>query len=65
MSYGPWGGNGGMHFDDGRYTGVREIHLARTGGLVSLRVCYDNNGQSVWGNKNGGSAGVKMEKVDN
>lgn len=63
VSHGPWGGNGGMLFDDGVYTGVREIHLTRYGGVVSIRVCYDLNGQAIWGNKNGGSGGIRLDKV--
>ncbi|KAJ9166061.1 hypothetical protein P3X46_020860 [Hevea brasiliensis] len=63
VSYGPWGGNGGMLFDDGVYTGVREIHLTRYGGVVSIRVCYDLNGQAIWGNKNGGSGAIRLDKI--
>ncbi|KAJ4832619.1 hypothetical protein Tsubulata_046269 [Turnera subulata] len=37
VSNGPWGGTGGMIFDDGVYTGVREVHLSRYGGVVSIR----------------------------
>lgn len=62
-SCGPWGGDGGIVFDDGIYTGVREIHITRSGGLVSMRVCYDHKGRAVWGNKNGGSAGLKLDKI--
>lgn len=63
LSLGPWGGDGGMIFDDGIYTGVREVHITRSGGLVSIRVCYDQNGKVVWGNKHGGSGGLKLDKV--
>ncbi|XP_002510454.2 jacalin-related lectin 3 [Ricinus communis] len=63
VSYGPWGGNGGMIFDDGVYTGVREIHITRYGGVLSLRVCYDLSGQAIWGNKNGGSGGIRLDKI--
>lgn len=63
VSYGPWGGPAGLLFDDGVYTGVREIHLTRSGGVVSIRVCYDLNGQAVWGIKNGGSGGIRLDKV--
>ncbi|KNA14259.1 hypothetical protein SOVF_109120 isoform A [Spinacia oleracea] len=63
LSFGPWGGDGGMIFDDGIYTGVREVHLTRSGGLVSIRVCYDQNGKMVWGNKHGGSGGLKHDKI--
>ncbi|KAF8410537.1 hypothetical protein HHK36_003068 [Tetracentron sinense] len=63
VSYGPWGGNGGMTFDDGVYTGVREVQLTRNGGISSIKVCYDRNGQAIWGNKNGGSSGIRMDKI--
>ncbi|XP_038716895.1 jacalin-related lectin 3-like isoform X3 [Tripterygium wilfordii] len=63
VSYGPWGGNGGTVFDDGVYTGVREIHLTRYGGIFSLKVCYDMNGQAIWGTKHGGSGGIRLDKI--
>ncbi|XP_057539349.1 jacalin-related lectin 3-like isoform X3 [Amaranthus tricolor] len=63
LSLGPWGGDGGTTFDDGIYTGVREVYITRTGGLVSIRVCYDLNGKPVWGNKNGGTGGLKLDKI--
>uniref|UniRef100_A0A803MX75 Jacalin-type lectin domain-containing protein n=1 Tax=Chenopodium quinoa TaxID=63459 RepID=A0A803MX75_CHEQI len=63
QSLGPWGGDGGTNFDDGIYTGVREVHIMRSGGLVSIRVCYDQNGKVVWGNKHGGSGGLKLDKI--
>lgn len=63
LSLGPWGGEGGMVFDDGIYAGVREVHITRSGGLVSIRVCYDQNGRMVWGHKSGGSGGLKLDKV--
>ena len=39
------------------------MYITRTGGLVSIRVCYDLNGKPVWGNKNGGTGGLKLDKV--
>uniref|UniRef100_A0A7C9DXH2 Jacalin-type lectin domain-containing protein n=1 Tax=Opuntia streptacantha TaxID=393608 RepID=A0A7C9DXH2_OPUST len=63
VSFGPWGADSGTNFDDGIYTGVREIHITRSGGLVSIRVCYDKNGKAVWGDKNGGTGGVKLDKI--
>ncbi|KAL5557961.1 hypothetical protein UlMin_034172 [Ulmus minor] len=64
VSYGPWGGNGGVLFDDGVYTGVRGIHVARSAVVVSIRVCYDMNGQAVWGNKNGGNGAFRLDKIN-
>ncbi|KAL4655077.1 hypothetical protein ACB092_01G424900 [Castanea dentata] len=56
-----------MQFDDGRYyTGVREIQLTRSGGgLVSIQVLYDFNGEARWGKENGVSVrgGSTLEKV--
>ncbi|KAJ4828065.1 hypothetical protein Tsubulata_020839 [Turnera subulata] len=63
VSNGPWGGTGGMIFDDGVYTGVREVHLSRYGGVVSIRVCYDLNGEAIWGSKNGGNGGTRLDKI--
>eukprot|EP01018_Ginkgo_biloba_P020972 Gb_08638 [translate_table: standard] len=62
--YGPWGGNGGSLFDDGIYTGVRQIVLTRGAGIASMKVEYDRNGQSIWGNRHGGtSSGIKTDRI--
>ncbi|XP_039070036.1 jacalin-related lectin 3-like, partial [Hibiscus syriacus] len=61
--YGHGGGHGGAMFDDGTYTGVRQIVLSRNVGIVSLKVCYDREGQSLWGS-NGGIGGFKKERVN-
>ncbi|KAB2023279.1 hypothetical protein ES319_D06G007100v1 [Gossypium barbadense] len=63
ITYGPWGGNGGTKFDDGTYTGVRQITLSRNVGIVSIKVCYDRNGQAHWGSKHGGTGGFKTERI--
>ncbi|XP_043709001.1 jacalin-related lectin 3-like, partial [Telopea speciosissima] len=60
---GPWGGDAGMTFDDGVYTGVREVHIVRNGGIVYIKACYDRNGQAIWGNRNGGKTGLRLDKV--
>ena len=62
--YGPWGGAGGSQFDDGTYTGIRQIHLSRHVGIVSIRVQYDRDGQAIWGSKHGGTGGFKSDKVN-
>lgn len=61
--HGPWGGIGGIMFDDGIYTGVRQINLSRSVGIVWMKVCYDFKGQAVWGSKHGGRGGFKHDKV--
>ncbi|KAA8528689.1 hypothetical protein F0562_036044 [Nyssa sinensis] len=63
VTYGAWGGTGGTVFDDGVYTGIKQIHLSRNVGLVWIRVLYVQNGQDVWGNKNGGTGGYKSDKI--
>lgn len=62
-TYGPWGGIGGAMFDDGTFTGIRQINLSRNVGIVSIKVCYDRNGQAVWGSKHGGTGGFRHDKI--
>ncbi|CAN6805074.1 unnamed protein product, partial [Brassica oleracea] len=61
--HGPWGGIGGIMFDDGIYTGIRQINLSRSVGIVWMKVCYDFKGQAVWGSKHGGRGGFKHDKI--
>lgn len=62
--YGPWGGSGGSIFDDGVYTGVRQIVLSRGAGISSMKVEYDRNGLSIWGNRHGGTtSGIKTDRI--
>ncbi|XP_047324380.1 jacalin-related lectin 3 isoform X2 [Impatiens glandulifera] len=63
VSHGTWGGAGGTTFDDGIYTGIRQITLSRNMGIVYLRVLYDKNGEATWGGKNGGNGGYKSDKI--
>ena len=63
VRFGPWGGNSGTIFDDGIYTGVRQINLTRGLGIFSMKVLHDRNGQAIWGDKRGVSGGARPEKV--
>uniref|UniRef100_A0A803M619 Jacalin-type lectin domain-containing protein n=2 Tax=Chenopodium quinoa TaxID=63459 RepID=A0A803M619_CHEQI len=54
---GPWGGNGGTSWDDGCYSGVREIKLVYDRCIDSITVVYDKNGKSVKSEKHGGNGG--------
>ncbi|XP_043713347.1 jacalin-related lectin 3 [Telopea speciosissima] len=63
IPYGPWGGSGGTIFDDGTFTGIRQVYLTRNAGITSIRVLYDRNGQAIWGSKNGGSGGIRTDKI--
>ncbi|KAK1375962.1 Jacalin-type lectin domain-containing protein [Heracleum sosnowskyi] len=60
---GPWGGNGGASWDDGVYSGVREIVLVYDHCIDSIRVIYDKHGKLVTGEKHGGVGGNKMAEI--
>ena len=60
---GPWGGSGGASWDDGVYSGVREIILVYDTCIDSIRVIYDKHGKIVKGEKHGGVGGSKMAEV--
>lgn len=64
VTCGPWGGIGGYVFDDGTYTGIRQINLSRNVGIVWIRVLYDYDGEAIWGSKQGGTGGFKNDKVN-
>ncbi|KAG9147057.1 hypothetical protein Leryth_005308 [Lithospermum erythrorhizon] len=63
VALGPFGGTGGTLFDDGVYDGIRQINISRNVGIVYIRVCYELNGQPVWGSKNGMTGGFKYDKI--
>lgn len=63
VTCGPWGGIGGYVFDDGTYTGIRQINLSRNVGIVWIRVLYDYDGEAIWGSKQGGTGGFKNDKI--
>lgn len=54
---GPWGGDGGRPWDDGVFSGIKQIYLTRKEGICSIQIEYDRNGQSVWSIKHGGDGG--------
>ncbi|KAF8407133.1 hypothetical protein HHK36_006258 [Tetracentron sinense] len=54
---GPSGGNGGTGWDDGKFSGVREITLVYERCIDSFRVLYDKKGKSVLAEKHGGNGG--------
>ena len=50
----PWGGDGGKHWDDGVFTGIKKIFLTKGEAIYSIQFEFDCNGQSMWSNKHGG-----------
>ncbi|XP_058759158.1 jacalin-related lectin 19-like isoform X3 [Vicia villosa] len=60
---GPWGGNGGTSWDDGTFTGVREITLVYDRCIDSIRAVYDKNGKPFTADKHGGVGGKKTAEI--
>ncbi|KAJ9692143.1 hypothetical protein PVL29_011291 [Vitis rotundifolia] len=63
MVVGPWGGDGGSSWDDGSYSGVREITIFYGDCIDSIRVVYDKNGEPVSGDKHGGGGGGQTSEI--
>ncbi|KAI3989187.1 hypothetical protein MKX01_033223 [Papaver californicum] len=60
---GPWGGDGGQPWDDGVFTGIKQIFLTKGEAICSLQIEYDRNGQSVWSTRHGGSGGDTTNRI--
>ncbi|RWR73845.1 jacalin-related lectin 3 isoform X1 [Cinnamomum micranthum f. kanehirae] len=68
ISVGPLGGDGGSQFDDGVYTGIRQLVVVHGAAIDSIQIKYYKKGSSVWSDKHGGgggggSAGTRIEKI--
>ncbi|KAJ0087017.1 hypothetical protein Patl1_09216 [Pistacia atlantica] len=63
VAVGPWGGQNGVHWDDGVYTTVRQLVIAHGAGIDSIQIEYDKKGSQVWSAKHGGNGGSKLDKV--
>lgn len=60
---GPWGGDGGRPWDDGVFSGIKQIYITRGQAITSMQIEYDRNGQSVWSTKHGAGSGEATHKV--
>lgn len=60
---GPWGGDGGKLWDDGVFTGIKQVFLTKSEVICSIQIEYDRHGQSVWSVKHGGNSGTKTHRV--
>lgn len=60
---GPWGGRGGNPWDDGVYSGIRQIVVGFGSAIDNIKVEYVRNGQSVWSARRGGNGGSKTVTV--
>lgn len=63
IKVGPWGGQGGASWDEGRYSGVRSITLTYGRCIDSIRAEYDKNGKSILGDRHGGNGGTRSIQV--
>lgn len=55
---GPWGGDGGKPWDDGVYSGIKQVYITRGDFINSIQIEYDRSGQSVWSTRHGGSGEI-------
>ena len=62
---GPWGGDGGKQWDDGVFSGIKQIFITKVEAICSIQIEYDRNGQSVWSVKHGGNGGTATHRVIN
>lgn len=62
VAVGQWGGEGGSPWDDGAYTGIRQIVISHGAAIDAILVEYDQEGESVWSKKHGVSGG-RIDKV--
>ncbi len=60
---GPWGGDGGRPWDDGVFSGIKQIFITRAEAICSIQIEYDRNGQTVWSVKHRGSGGTATNRV--
>ena len=64
IKVGIWGGHGGSGWDDGSYSGIREITLKYDQCIDSIQVLYsDKAGNPVISQKHGGTGGNKTSQV--
>ena len=63
---GPWGGHGGMEWDDGVFPAIRELHLYVGDSVIhAIRVLYQSrDGEPVWSPKHGGEGGDPSDPVN-
>ncbi|KAL0012775.1 hypothetical protein SO802_007883 [Lithocarpus litseifolius] len=62
---GPWGGHGGMEWDDGVFLAIRELHLYVGDSVIhAIRVLYERkDGEPVWSPKHGGDGGDQIKTI--
>lgn len=64
VSSGPCGGGGGSRWDDGIYSGIRQIVITHGACIDSIQIEYEKDGRSVWSKKHGGNGGNNTDTVN-
>lgn len=52
---GPFGGQGGHHWDDGKFNGVKKIKMMLEDVVSYISIEYDDNDESIWSSTHGHS----------
>jgi hypothetical protein len=62
---GPWGGHGGMQWDDGVFYAIRELHLHFGDSFIhAIHILYETTDRKcVWSQRHGGTGGDKIYRV--
>ncbi|KAF8013848.1 hypothetical protein BT93_I1646 [Corymbia citriodora subsp. variegata] len=63
---GPFGGQGGLHWDDGQFNGVKKIKMMLEDAVICISFEYDNKGESIWSSTHGysGNGDIHMVNLD-
>ncbi|KAF8012320.1 hypothetical protein BT93_I0457 [Corymbia citriodora subsp. variegata] len=63
-SIGPFGGQGGQPWDDGKYNGVKKIKILLESVVNYITTEYDKDGESTWSSTHGRSGKGEVHMVD-
>ncbi|KAF8013847.1 hypothetical protein BT93_I1645 [Corymbia citriodora subsp. variegata] len=63
---GPFGGQGGHHWDDGKFNGVKKIKMMSGDVVTCISFEYDYNGEAIWSSTHGhsGNGDTHMVNLD-
>uniref|UniRef100_A0A2N9GMN9 Jacalin-type lectin domain-containing protein n=1 Tax=Fagus sylvatica TaxID=28930 RepID=A0A2N9GMN9_FAGSY len=62
---GPWGGHGGMQWDDGVFYAIRELHLHFGDSFIhAIHILFETTDRKcVWSQRHGGTGGDKIYRI--
>lgn len=56
---GPWGGKGGVAWDDEHIGGIRQMVIRHGAAIDSIQILYEIRGTLHWGGIHGGTGGTE------